>query len=141
MIETDTDTSNTENGNHSTLPDPAALSSSEFNRYCRTRLKILGAGVLVLARMGYKKLSTTGVGGEAGIMRAAMLHYFVSRADLIGAIIRHVIRRGMYLKAVRALPHGADLLERAFDIASTHLKAPEFASKSASKPCRTFSSF
>lgn len=136
MIDTNTDTYNTENGNLSTPPEPAVLSLSEFNRSCRTSLKILDACVSVLARMGYKKLSTAGVEQEAGT-RAAMLYHFVSRTDLIEAIIRHVTRREIdrYLKEIRALLHDAAFLERAVNIASSHFNAPEFAAKSASKPC------
>ncbi|AOL22548.1 DNA-binding transcriptional regulator, AcrR family [Erythrobacter litoralis] len=118
----------TENGHITRLPDPAALTSGEFNRSRRTRLKILDAGVAVLARDGYKKLSTTGVAKEAGITRAAMLYHFGSRSELIEAIIRHVTRRriDMYTNAMEGLPHDEGFLERAVDIAWEQLQTPEF---------------
>jgi len=117
-----------QNGHITRLPDPAALSSGEFNRSRRTRLKILDAGVAVLARDGYKKLSTTGVAKEAGITRAAMLYHFGSRSDLIEAIIRHVTRRriDMYTEAMEGLPHEEGFLESAVDIAWQQLQTPEF---------------
>lgn len=116
-------------GHLTMLPDPAALTSGEFNRSRRTRLKILEAGVAVLARAGYKKLSTTAVAEEAGITRAAMLYHFGSRAELIEAIIRHVTRRriDMYLEAMESLPHDEAFLEKAVDIAWAQLQTPEFA--------------
>ncbi|KPP95005.1 TetR/AcrR family transcriptional regulator [Erythrobacter sp. HL-111] len=122
------DRDDTENSHITRLPDPAALSSGEFNRSRRTRLRILGAGVAVLARDGYKKLSTTGVAKEAGITRAAMLYHFGSRAELIEAIIRHVTRRriDMYTAAMEGLPHDEGFLERAVDIAWEQLQTPEF---------------
>lgn len=124
-----TKTNDSENGHISNLPDPAALTSGEFNRSRRTRLKILDAGVAVLARDGYKKLSTTGVAKQAGITRAAMLYHFGSRAELIEAIIRHVTRRriDMYTDAMKGLPHDGDFLEKAVDIAWEQLQTPEFA--------------
>lgn len=124
MIEED----ETETPHITRLPDPAALSSGEFNRSRRTRLKILDAGVAVLARTGYKKLSTTAVAEEAGITRAAMLYHFGSRAELIEAIIHHVTRRriDMYLAAMQDLPHDGDFLEKAVDIAWDQLQTPEF---------------
>lgn len=116
-------------GHLTMLPDPAALASGEFNRSRRTRLRILEAGVTVLARAGYKKLSTTAVAQEAGITRAAMLYHFGSRAELIEAIIYHVTRRriDMYLEAMQRLPHDDAFLEKAVDIAWSQLLTPEFA--------------
>ncbi|MFN9497661.1 MAG: TetR/AcrR family transcriptional regulator [Erythrobacteraceae bacterium] len=124
-----TDETEREYDHISRLPDPAALTSGEFNRSRRTRLAILDAGVAVLAEDGYKKLSTTGVAKAAGITRAAMLYHFGSRAELIEAIIRHVTRRriDMYIEAMQALPHNGDLLEKAVDIAWEQLQTPEFA--------------
>lgn len=123
-----TEEDETESPHITRLPDPAALSSGEFNRSRRTRLKILDAGVAVLARTGYKKLSTTAVAEEAGITRAAMLYHFGSRAELIEAIIHHVTRRriDMYLAAMQDLPHDGDFLEKAVDIAWDQLQTPEF---------------
>ena len=124
-----TDETEREYDHISRLPDPAALTSGEFNRSRRTRLAILDAGVAVLAEDGYKKLSTTGVAKAAGITRAAMLYHFGSRAELIEATIRHVTRRriDMYIEAMQALPHNGDLLEKAVDIAWEQLQTPEFA--------------
>jgi AcrR family transcriptional regulator len=124
-----TDETEREYDHISRLPDPAALTSGEFNRSRRTRLAILDAGVAVLAEDGYKKLSTTGVAKAAGITRAAMLYHFGSRAELIEAIIRHVTRRriDMYIEAMQALPHNGDFLEKAVDIAWEQLQTPEFA--------------
>jgi AcrR family transcriptional regulator len=123
------DSEKAQNGHLTMLPDPAALTSGEFNRSRRTRLKILEAGVAVLARAGYKKLSTTAVAEEAGITRAAMLYHFGSRSELIEAIIRHVTRRriDMYLEAMESLPHDEAFLEKAVDIAWAQLQTPEFA--------------
>ncbi|MEQ8412140.1 MAG: TetR/AcrR family transcriptional regulator [Erythrobacter sp.] len=122
------DTNSTETSHISRLPDPAALTSGEFNRSRRTRLKILDAGVAVLARDGYKKLSTTAVAKQADITRAAMLYHFGSRSELIEAIIRHVTRRriDMYTEAMEDLPHDDGFLERAVDIAWEQLQTPEF---------------
>lgn len=124
-----TDSKKPQNGHLTRLPDPAALTSGEFNRSRRTRLKILEAGVAVLARAGYKKLSTTAVAEEAGITRAAMLYHFGSRSELIEAIIRHVTRQriDMYLEAMKSLPHDEAFLEKAVDIAWAQLQTPEFA--------------
>lgn len=124
----DSDGGSTDDVHITRLPDPAALASGEFNRSRRTRLAILDAGVAVLAKVGYKKLSTTAVAKQAGITRAAMLYHFGSRADLIEAIIRHVTRRriDMYLDAMKELPHDEDFLGKAVDIAWSQLKTPEF---------------
>lgn len=124
-----TDSKKPLNGHLTKLPDPAALTSGEFNRSRRTRLKILDAGVAVLSRTGYKKLSTTAVAEEAGITRAAMLYHFGSRSELIEAIIRHVTRRriDMYLEAMKSLPHDEAFLEKAVDIAWAQLQTPEFS--------------
>jgi AcrR family transcriptional regulator len=124
-----TDETEREYDHISRLPDPAALTSGEFNRSRRTRLAILDAGVAVLAEDGYKKLSTTGVAKAAGITRAAMLYHFGSRAELIEAIIRHVTRRriDMYTEAMQDLAHTEDFLEKAVDIAWEQLQTPEFA--------------
>ncbi|MEE4206264.1 MAG: helix-turn-helix domain-containing protein [Erythrobacter sp.] len=123
-----TDEKDTGNGHITNLPDPAALTTGEFNRSRRTRLAILDAGVAVLARDGYKKLATTGVAKEAGITRAAMLYHFGSRAELIEAIIRHVTRRriDMYTEAMEGLQHDETFLEKAVDIAWEQLQTPEF---------------
>jgi AcrR family transcriptional regulator len=124
-----TDETEREYDHISRLPDPAALSSGEFNRSRRTRLAILDAGVAVLAEDGYKKLSTSGVAKAAGITRAAMLYHFGSRAEMIRAIIRHVTRRriDIYTEAMQDLAHNGDFLEKAIDIAWEQLHTPEFA--------------
>ncbi|MCO5792600.1 MAG: TetR/AcrR family transcriptional regulator [Blastomonas sp.] len=124
-----TDETEREYDHISRLPDPAALTSGEFNRSRRTRLAILNAGIAVLAEDGYKQLSTTGVAKAAGITRAAMLYHFGSRAELIEAIIRHVTRRriDMYTEAMEDLAHDGDFLEKAVDIAWEQLQTSEFA--------------
>lgn len=123
-------TNQTKKSDHLTrLADPAALNEGEFGRSRLTRIRILDAGVAVLAEVGYKKLSTTAVAERAGLTRAAMLYHFKSRSELIDAIIRYVTRRrvDMYEETMKQIPHDELFLEKAVDIAWQQLQTPEFA--------------
>lgn len=111
------------------LPDPSALAEGEFKRSRATRLKILDAGLRLLAEDGFERLSTIAVAERAGITRTALLYHFGSRGELIEALIQHITRRRieMYREAMADIPHDSKFTARAVRTAWEQLHTPEFA--------------
>ena len=57
----------------------------------KTRRKILDAAARVLVEHGYAATSTTRIVAQAGVSRGAMLHHFPHKAQLMQAVLRHVL--------------------------------------------------
>ncbi len=117
----------------SSMPDPTALSGNEFAKSRNTRRRIMDAARDLLVAEGYAGFSTSAVAEGAGLTRPAMLYHFGSRAELLNAVIRYVVRRRIELfeEAVRAIPttesyKGQKFRAYAVALAWEHLDLPEF---------------
>ena len=72
-----------------------------------TRKLILDAATDCLVEGGYARLTTVEVLKQANVSRGAMHHHFASRADLVSALIDHVLHKRLdrflsdYLAALR----------------------------------------
>ena len=60
-------------------------------RVRRTRGRILDAAVAVLVEHGVAGATTVAVQARAGVSRGALLHHFPSRAELLAAVVDHVV--------------------------------------------------
>lgn len=56
-----------------------------------TQTKILEAAVRVLVQHGYAAATTTRIVAEAGVSRGAMLHHYPNKAELMQAVLQHVL--------------------------------------------------
>lgn len=65
--------------------------ASQRERREATRAKLLEAAVRVLVRHGYAGAATTRIVEEAGVSRGAMLHHFPTKAQLMQAVLEHVL--------------------------------------------------
>lgn len=70
-----------------------------------TRNAMLDAALACLAESGYANCSLQTVAKRAGISRGAMLHHYVSKLDLMAAVIEYAFYRRMadFLDRIRAL--------------------------------------
>lgn len=100
---------------------PARKSKTGRTQQERTALmrrRLLDATVECLVRYGYAGTTTTRITDLAGVTRGAQVHHFPTRADLVGAAIRHLAARRTELAfeeidAVRAAP---DPIDAALDL-------------------------
>lgn len=96
-----------------------------------TRKLILDAATDCLIEGGYARLTTVEVLKQANVSRGAMHHHFASRADLVSALIDHVLHKRLdrflsdYLAALRdSDPENA--IEVATAVHWESVKTPEF---------------
>ncbi len=96
-----------------------------------TRNLILDAAADCLVEGGYARLTTVEVLKRANVSRGAMHHHFASRAELVSALIDHVLRKRLdrflsdYLAALRdSDPENA--IEIATGVHWDSMKTPEF---------------
>lgn len=96
-----------------------------------TRNLILDAAAHCLVEGGYARLTTVEVLKRANVSRGAMHHHFASRAELVSALIDHVLRKRLdrflsdYLAALRdSDPENA--IEIATGVHWDSMKTPEF---------------
>jgi AcrR family transcriptional regulator len=115
------------------MPDPTEVSGNELAKSRGTRRRIMEAGRDLLAAEGYARFSTGAVAERARLTRPAMLYHFGSRAELLDAVTRFVVRRRIELfeEAVRAVPltdsyKGQQFRAVATALAWEHLDLPEF---------------
>ncbi len=115
------------------MPDPTQVSGNELAKSRDTRRRIMEAGRDLLAAEGFARFSTGAVAERARLTRPAMLYHFGSRADLLAAVTRFVVRRRIELfeEAVSALPltesyKGQQFRALATALAWEHLDLPEF---------------
>jgi AcrR family transcriptional regulator len=96
-----------------------------------TRKLILDAATDCLVEGGYARLTTVEVLKQAKVSRGAMHHHFANRADLVGALIDHVLHKRLdrflsdYLSALRD-SDPALAIEAAINVHWQSLKTPEF---------------
>jgi AcrR family transcriptional regulator len=124
---------------HPTTPAPAmqAVIAPDPNqkwqqrKAAATRTLILDAGIDCLVEGGYARLTTVEVIKLAGVSRGAMHHHFASRADLVGALIDHVLHKRLdrflsdYLSSLTD-SDPAHAIEAAIEVHWQSLKTPEF---------------
>lgn len=97
-----------------------------------TRKLILDAAVRCLVEGGYARLTTVEVLNKVNVSRGAMHHHFPARADLVVALIDHVLHQRLerflsdYLSALRD-SDPAHAIEVATEVHWQSLKTPEFA--------------
>lgn len=97
-----------------------------------TRKLILDAATECLVEGGYARLTTVDVLARVNVSRGAMHHHFPTRADLITALIDHVLHQRLerflsdYLSALRD-SDPAHAIEVATQVHWQSLKTPEFA--------------
>ncbi|MGY6638058.1 MAG: TetR/AcrR family transcriptional regulator [Erythrobacter sp.] len=96
-----------------------------------TRKLILDAATDCLVEGGYARLTTVDVLGRAKVSRGAMHHHFPSRADLVSALIEHVLHKRLdrfladYLAALQD-SDPALAIEVATEVHWQSVKTPEF---------------
>lgn len=73
-----------------TLPDMPAPRRTQQQRREETRLRLLDATIGCLVEYGFAGTTTHRVQERAGVSRGALLHHFVSKADLLAAATHHV---------------------------------------------------
>lgn len=97
-----------------------------------TRTLILDAATHCLIEGGYARLTTVEVLKQANVSRGALHHHFASRADLVSALIDHVLHMRLerflsdYLSAIKN-SEPADAIEVATEVHWQSMKAPEFS--------------
>jgi AcrR family transcriptional regulator len=97
-----------------------------------TRKLILDAAVQCLVEGGYARLTTVEVLKQVKVSRGAMHHHFPTRADLVIALIDHVLHQRLerflsdYLSALRD-SDPAHAIEVATEVHWQSLETPEFA--------------
>jgi AcrR family transcriptional regulator len=64
---------------------------TQEQRRTATRAALLSAAIRCLDKHGYGATTTVAVAAEAGVSRGAMLHHFPSKADLMLAVVEHVM--------------------------------------------------
>lgn len=111
---------------------PAEPQRWQQRKAAATRNLILDAATDCLVDGGYARLTTVEVLKQANVSRGAMHHHFASRADLVTALIDHVLHRRLkrflsdYLSALRdSDPDHA--IEVATEVHWQSLETPEFA--------------
>ena len=72
---------------------PARKRRSQIERSETTRAALLDATIACLAEQGYSRTTTRAVARRAGVTPGALLHHFPTKADLVGATMRHVLVR------------------------------------------------
>ena len=96
-----------------------------------TRKLILDAAADCLVEGGYARLTTVEVLKQANVSRGAMHHHFTSRADLVSALIDHVLHKRLerflsdYLSALKDTDP-AHAIAVATDVHWQSMKTPEF---------------
>jgi AcrR family transcriptional regulator len=96
-----------------------------------TRKLILDAATDCLVEGGYARLTTVEVLKQANVSRGAMHHHFAARADLISALIDHVLHKRLerflsdYLAGLRA-SDPANAIDVATEVHWQSVKTPEF---------------
>lgn len=110
---------------------PAEPQRWQQRKAAATRRLILDAAADCLVEGGYARLTTVEVLKQANVSRGAMHHHFASRADLVSALIDHVLRKRLdrflsdYLAALRdSDPENA--IEVATAVHWDSMKTPEF---------------
>lgn len=93
-----------------------------------TRARILDTAVDALVTTGYSGISTVSVQRAAGVSRGALLHHFPTRAQLIEALVAHLVEMNeAVVREVSAqLPAGLDPVTRAVRALYEALSRPAF---------------
>lgn len=83
---------------------------TQAERTATTRAALLEATVGSLVERGYQGTTTTEVARRAGVSPGALMHHFPTKADLLGAAVRHLFeeRRAEFRKAMAGLPPGVE---------------------------------
>lgn len=104
----------------------AAKTSRTQQRADETRRAVLDAAVESLMALGFARTTTLEVQKRAGVSRGALLHHYPSKAELIGAAVRHLAEmRGRELKDA-TLPEGEDRVGAAIDLLWESFSGPLF---------------
>lgn len=74
---------------------------TQQERTAETRRKLIEAAIAILAESGYAATSTTVVADRAGVSRGSIFYNFPTKADLMLAVLDHVLREDMRFYARR----------------------------------------
>lgn len=94
----------------------------------RTRARILGETVRLLAERGYGASPNPLIAEAAGLTRGAMLYHFPDRESLVAAVVVHIQeeRARLFEEAAMSAPHTADRTDHAIESYWRLLRHPAF---------------
>ncbi len=89
-----------------------------------TREQILNAAIECIYKLGYARTSTKIISDRAKVSRGAMIHHFPTKADLLVAVVEHLInlRISHFTKEIAKLKTAEERERHGLDLYWNHLK-------------------
>src|SRR2546430_17226831 len=79
------------------MPRTATISRlprrTQEERSASTRARLLDATIFCLSELGYGRTTTTEIAERAGVSRAAQLHHFPTKAELVTTAVYHLFEK------------------------------------------------
>jgi len=106
----------------------AQIRRTQAERSAATRAALLNATVDTLIDSGYRGTTTQAVAKRAGASYGALLHHFPTKADLLGAAVRHLFdqRLAEFRKTMVDLPSDVPKIDAAIDVLWAMFQGPTF---------------